>query len=193
MESEISSLRMYALSVRVGPALRLPKVTLIYLTSFVLLGLNLAGCDSETAARDGSDGTITNGVDMSIDDTREVSVPQGDAGVINQCPEESEDSCETAIFSDCVAREGSNGAALIRGTVILEDSVICDGDVLIDRTSRSIICAGDDCSTETLAGDATVICADVILPGLIDPHNHMSYNTLPPWRSGGQLFQNRNQ
>jgi hypothetical protein len=131
---------------------------------------------------------IISGMDMSVDDNREVSVAQDDAGVINQCPEETEDSCATAIFSECTPREGSNGAVLIRGTVILEDSVICDGDVLIDRTSRSILCAGDDCSTETLAGDATVICADVVLPGLIDPHNHMSYNTLPPWRSNGRLF-----
>lgn len=160
---------------------------------YLILLLAIAGCNSDEETPALSDGGVTNTPDRSVVDGRDVSVGASDAGVINNCLEDTQESCETALFRDCTPREGTNGATLIRGTVLLEDAVICDGDVLVDRTSRLVVCVGDDCSTEPLAGDATVVCADVILPGLIDPHNHMSYNTLPPWRSGGRLFQNRNQ
>ncbi len=193
MESEVRSHLVRPLPQRFGLFTRLSVSHNTRLTLCMLVGFGLAGCSSESSQTPAFDGSIMGEFEMSVSENREVSVATTDAGVINSCPEDTEESCETAVFSECTPREGSNGATLIRGTVILEDSIICDGDVLIDRTSRLVICVGEDCSSEALAGEATVVCADVVLPGLIDPHNHMSYNTLPPWRAGGRLFQNRNQ
>ena len=44
-----------------------------------------------------------------------------------------------------------------------------------------------------MAQEASVVCADLIAPGFIDPHNHMTFNTLPPWQHGERLFSNRNE
>lgn len=90
--------------------------------------------------------------------------------------------CTGVAFRPCEPRPGQNGAALLRGTVISGDAVVCDGEVLVDRSTGLIECVGEDCAGHPAASEAAVICADVVLPGLIDPHNHMSYNTLPRWR-----------
>jgi cytosine/adenosine deaminase-related metal-dependent hydrolase len=101
-------------------------------------------------------------------------------------------TCE-GPFEPCEARVGSNGATLVRGTVISPDQIWCDGAVLFDRDSGHIACRGDDCDAHALAAEATVVCTDIVMPGIIDPHNHMSYNTLPRWESDGALFDNRSQ
>ncbi len=101
--------------------------------------------------------------------------------------------CEGVDFVDCTPREGSNGATLLVGTVITPDHVLCNGQVLISRDSEHIECVAEDCSGEALAANATVICADVITPGLIDSHNHMTYNTLPPWHHPGKLYEHRDE
>ncbi len=101
--------------------------------------------------------------------------------------------CEGVAFAPCTPSAGSNGATLVRGTVVTPDRVYCDGAVLFDRQSRKIACVGDDCAGHALAAEATVVCADVVSPGLIDAHNHMSYNTLPRWQHEGPTFSNRGQ
>ncbi|MEZ4433495.1 MAG: amidohydrolase family protein [bacterium] len=98
--------------------------------------------------------------------------------------------CAGVAFRPCAPRAGQNGAAIIRGTLVTGDRVICDGEVLVDRDTRRIACVGEDCADHPRAAGAAVICADVVLPGLIDPHNHLSYNTLPRWRHD-RLYQHR--
>ena len=93
----------------------------------------------------------------------------------------------------CTPRVGANGAALLRGTIVTPDEVICDGEVLVDRVDGRIVCVGEDCSGAQQAAQASVVCLDLVLPGLIDPHNHMSYNTLPRWQHAGPTFANRGQ
>ena len=96
-------------------------------------------------------------------------------------------------FDVCEPRVGTNGATLIRGTVVNPDTVLCNGEILIERNTHRIACVGEDCSQHALAADASVVCADLVMPGIIDPHNHMSYNTLPQWQANGRLFNNRSQ
>lgn len=98
--------------------------------------------------------------------------------------------CSDVVFRPCVPRAGENGAALIRGTLVTGDRVVCDGEILVDRDTRRIACVGEDCADHPRAAGAAVICADIVLPGLIDPHNHLSYNTLPRWRHD-DLFRHR--
>ncbi|MCA9539498.1 MAG: amidohydrolase family protein, partial [Myxococcales bacterium] len=86
-----------------------------------------------------------------------------------------------------------NGAALLRGTVLTPADVYCDADVLLSATTGEILCVGEDCSAHPEAAGAAVICADIVLPGLIDPHDHMSYNTLPRWAHAPRRFDNRGQ
>ena len=110
------------------------------------------------------------------------------------CGEASEEpSCRGVNFLPCESREGTNRASLLVGTVLLPDDVICNGEVLIDGDSGRIECVGESCRQHPLAPGAAIVCGDVISPGLIDPHNHMSFNTLPPWRHGERLFQNRDE
>lgn len=112
----------------------------------------------------------------------------GAGGMIPPSPPD----CTGVEFRPCETVAGAGGATLIRGTIVSGDRLICDGEVLVDRASKRVECVGEDCSDDPLAADASVICADIVMPGIIDPHNHMSYNTLPPWRSD-RLFQNRDE
>ena len=98
--------------------------------------------------------------------------------------------CTGVAFRPCTPRPGQNGATVLRGTIVSGDRVICDGEVLIDRATRRIECVAEDCGADPRATEASVICADIVLPGLIDPHNHMSYNTLPRWRHE-RLYRHR--
>ncbi len=102
-------------------------------------------------------------------------------------------TCEGLSPRPCTPRAGSNGATLVRGTVVSPDEVICDGEVLFDRASRKILCVGEDCSASPQAAAATVVCGDLVLPGIINPHDHMSYNTLPRWQHEGPTFTARGQ
>jgi len=101
--------------------------------------------------------------------------------------------CEGVEFAPCTPQEGSNGATLIMGTVITPDHILCNGQVLISRDSEHIVCVAEDCSGEDLAAQATVVCSDVVMPGMIDSHNHMTYNTLPLWRHPGKLYEHRDE
>ncbi|MFK7989778.1 MAG: amidohydrolase family protein [Sandaracinaceae bacterium] len=83
------------------------------------------------------------------------------------------------------ARVESMGTAgfLLRGTVLAPTSVLDPGEVLI--VGDTIRCVAADCSGEAGASDATVIdTQSVISPGLIDGHNHLTYDFLPEWVAG---------
>ena len=101
-------------------------------------------------------------------------------------------SCMGVNFTACTPQTGTNGATRLIGTVVTPDTVLCNGEVLIDKATGLIECVGESCADHPRAADATVLCADIITPGIIDPHNHMSYNTLPPWQHERQ-FRNRGQ
>ncbi|MEE2758101.1 MAG: amidohydrolase family protein [Myxococcota bacterium] len=108
-------------------------------------------------------------------------------------PGDEPESCEGHLFAECRGRDGSNEATLIVGTVLTHDRVLCDGEVLVDGSTGKILCVADDCSDHPLAAEAAIVCGSIVTPGLIDPHNHMSFNSLPRWRHGARLFQNRNE
>jgi hypothetical protein len=81
---------------------------------------------------------------------------QGQGGSGPGCDDEAPPAaCDGLSPRACSPRAGTNGATLIRGTVVSPDEVICDGEVLIDRASRKILCVGADCSGEPLAAAAS--------------------------------------
>lgn len=89
-----------------------------------------------------------------------------------------------------ITRMGTGGF-LLRGTVLAPSGPILDGEVLI--VGDTITCVAADCTTEPMADTVTVIDTHAtISPGLIDGHNHLSYNFLPEWApSDMRLFLNR--
>jgi len=96
-----------------------------------------------------------------------------DAGPL---PEMSEPSPPASI-----EREGSGGF-LLRGTVLTPTGPLA-GDVLI--VGDTITCVAADCSGEASADTVTVIeTFGVISPGLVDAHNHLTYDFLPEWEAG---------
>ena len=118
---------------------------------------------------------------------------QGQGGADNCSSDPAPAACPGLQPRPCTPRVGTNGATLVRGTVVTPDEVICDGEVLFDRGSHRIACVAPDCSGDALAGDASVVCGDLVLPGIIDPHDHMSFNTLPKWHHEGPTFTARGQ
>lgn len=105
-----------------------------------------------------------------------------DAGPL---PLESEPSPPAVI-----EREG-RGAFLLRGVVLAPDRVIDPGEVLV--IGADITCVAESCASAPGAEGATVIRTNgIISPGLVDAHNHLTYNFLPEW-VGGQLYGNRYQ
>ncbi|MEN9786812.1 MAG: hypothetical protein RLZZ299_2076 [Pseudomonadota bacterium] len=83
----------------------------------------------------------------------------------------------------CTPRAGTGSAVALAGVVLTPDGPEA-GMVVVDRASGTITCAGATCDP----GDATVVCTEgVISPGLIDAHNHLQYNVLPPWQVGPEF------
>lgn len=78
-----------------------------------------------------------------------------------------------------ILRTGTGGF-LLRGTVLAPSGPISPGEVLI--VGNTITCVAADCSGAPMADTVTVIDTHAtISPGLIDAHNHVTYNFLPEW------------
>ena len=91
-----------------------------------------------------------------------------------------------------ITHVGTSGL-LLRGTVLTPTGVLNPGDVLI--AGNVITCVAADCTSAAGASTATIIDTHAtISPGLIDAHNHLTYDFLGEWvPSPPQLFQNRYQ
>ncbi len=73
-----------------------------------------------------------------------------------------------------------SGGYLLRGVVVSGDAVYDPGEVLF--IGDEIRCVAADCTTHADAPGVTVIeTRGVISPGLIDAHNHITYNFLTEW------------
>ncbi len=83
------------------------------------------------------------------------------------------------------------GGLLLRGTVLTPGGVLNPGEVLV--INEYITCVAASCAGEAGASTATVIeTHGIISAGLIDAHNHQSYNFFPEWvPNPPQLFGNR--
>ena len=85
------------------------------------------------------------------------------------------------MVSQTVAQAAQQPWAL-RGTVVTPSGPIADATVLIDGSS--ILAVGRDLALP--AGTRVVTTDGVIYPGLIDLHNHVTWNALPRWSSGAK-------
>ncbi|RJO66477.1 MAG: hypothetical protein C4523_12385 [Myxococcales bacterium] len=131
---------------------------------------------------DGTDGDLLDGDEESDKDDYEPS--DGDASD-GDVPDGDEDGL-TGDILPCEPRDGAENVLLIQGTVVTPDEAWLNGEVLVDRQQHIILCAAPDCSSHANYAEATHICAEgIVMPGMLDPHNHAGYNTIPRWKHPG--------
>ena len=145
--------------------------------------------DVEPEADAEIDGDIEPEVDGDAEHDAEVidAEPEDEAEAEAEHEEEEPQGLQGEIAA-CTPAEGSRDVMLVRGTVITPSEAWLNGEVLTDRRTGKILCAAEDCSAHANYAEATVLCANgVVMPGMLDPHNHSWYNTIPRWKHPGDL------
>ncbi|HVJ89497.1 MAG TPA: amidohydrolase family protein, partial [Labilithrix sp.] len=134
-------------------------------------------------------------VDRDVDTT--TPPPQPAQPHPNLNPQPSVTQCAGSIPSvgsgTCaVTKTGTNGMKVLRGTVLAPEEVFRGGEVLVDARGV-IVCAACDCTKAAGYDAASVIaCPDgVISPGLINPHEHLTYQNNKPVAHGAERYENR--
>jgi cytosine/adenosine deaminase-related metal-dependent hydrolase len=125
----------------------------------------------------------------------QVTPPGADAGGDGSMPDsgpvaEEVDVPGSGTRGTCtVAKDGAAGT-VYQAEVLLPNSVV-DGELFI--RDGIIQCAAKDCSQASGYADAAVVkCTDtVISPGLINPHDHISFANNPPATHGTERFEHR--
>ncbi len=135
-----------------------------------------SGSESGSSSESGSESTTGGEID---ENTR--------GSIITECgalPAPAEGTCE-------LTTPGTSGV-ILRGTVLAPGEVLRGGSVLFSEAGV-IQCVSCDCSGEAAAADAAVItCADgVISPGLINPHDHITYANNYPIGNGVDRYEHR--
>ncbi len=140
------------------------------------------------------DGDVEDG-DASRPDGRVDGGP-GD-GTLKPNPEAKVTECPRSPLpapssGTCEVTTTGSGSRIFRGTVLLPDEVLRRGEVVVDDKG-TIQCAACDCSDAAGYGAASIIsCADgVISPGLINPHDHITYANNPPIGHGTERYDHR--
>lgn len=100
---------------------------------------------------------------------------------------------DVVVGGPCAPVSGDPQLLRLRGTVFTGDTLLSDGEVFVSAKTGKILCVANDCSHVADADKATVVCTNgIITPGLINPHDHATYNHLPRWKHT-KRFQNRYQ
>jgi hypothetical protein len=124
--------------------------------------------------------------DSPVDSGSPAPDDTGDTGDTDVPTEEpSGDWTEGPELASCSPHEGSDGTVALSGVLLTPEGAQA-GTVVYDPADGRISCVGD-CDTDS----SELICTQgVISPGLIDTHNHLQYNVIPPWEHDA-LFADR--
>ncbi len=162
------------------------KIRSLFAVLPVLAVLKLTACSSseDPAATDtptgegGAEGSVT---------------PGGDGG---------DDGGPKGPHGSCNVTKAGTAGVLVTGRLLLPTEPL-DGEVLIDG-SGNIVCVAASCATApTYVEDGTkykatydaatqVTCSNsVISPGLINPHDHITFANTPPLPHGAERFEHR--
>lgn len=133
--------------------------------------------DSGVVVDSASDETST--IDSSIVDANDDSVVDSAVdGVVEDAP--ATETTTDAVAgcaptpAPAVTKTGVAGKLLLKGTVVTADSFFV-GEVLVE--GDTITCAAASCSASAGAATATVVETNgIIMPGLIDTHNHILFD-----------------
>lgn len=134
--------------------------------------LDAPGSDAPEPDAPGLDGGDLDSGDAPITDAG------SDAGATDAGP--TGPGTSMAVPPPTVVRSGTGGL-LLRGTVLTPTGPLSPGEVLV--VGNTITCVAADCSGSPMAGTVTILDTHgaAISPGLIDGHNHLSYDFLPEW------------
>ncbi len=104
----------------------------------------------------------------------------------------------------CTPTKTGTGGLVIKGRLLLPETIV-DGELFIDKDGF-IACAGADCTTAPAtytdkAGYAAaygaasrIECTDaVVSPGLINPHDHITFANNPPKPHGTERYEHRHE
>lgn len=104
--------------------------------------------------------------------------------------------CENAnrqqVASGSCSVTPGDGNKLITATILGESGVFEGGQMLVDA-SGTITCAGCGCADSAGAAAATkIVCNDVVVsPGLINAHDHITFQSAPYANTTGERFEHR--
>ncbi|MEM9490116.1 MAG: hypothetical protein AAGC55_13290, partial [Myxococcota bacterium] len=153
-----------------------PALALSILTGGLLIGLMTTGCR-----------------DFPYYDGQPSSAPDAgpDTDPVTQII--CEDEIPAATSGGCDVTAGSDQALVLRGDVLGADAVYANGSVLI--VDEQIVCVGCDCADQPDYAEATRIdCADaVISPGIINPHDHITFTERAPLPDDGTRYNHRHE
>jgi cytosine/adenosine deaminase-related metal-dependent hydrolase len=89
----------------------------------------------------------------------------------------------------CEVEPGVTPGVVIRGTVLGADDAYVGGSVVVGADGR-ITCVGCDCALPD--GVSVATCGDaVVSPGLIDPHDHLTFGDRAPLDLGDRRWDHR--
>ena len=93
----------------------------------------------------------------------------------------------------CTVTQGAGSATLLRGTLLTPEGTVMGGSLLMD--GQMIECVGCDCSAHPAFESATEMnCGHaVISPGLINPHDHLTFNEGSPIDHGATRYDHRHE
>ncbi len=135
--------------------------------------------DTDDDDDDTSDGDEDGDTDDDDDDT-------SDGDEDGDTDDDDDDDPLEGDLEACTPSNGSEDIFLIKGTVVSPMDAWLNGEVLFSKATKKILCAGEDCSSHADYAQASVVCAEgVVMPGMLDPHNHSGYNTIPRWKHPG--------
>jgi cysteine-rich repeat protein len=142
------------------------------------------GCEVDCTVSVPAGGNCGDGVRKGEELCDDGNTTPGD-GCENDCTPTSPLAIQCPAASAQVGAEGcavvpGSGATLIVGTVLLPGRVLEGGQVLVDG-SGNLACVGCDCSASAGAATATaLLCGkNVVSPGLINGHDHITFPAAP--------------
>ncbi|MCX4246313.1 lamin tail domain-containing protein [Paraliomyxa miuraensis] len=159
-----------------------------------------------------ADGTTTSGVDTTMGGTTldtTATATMGDTDTDTDTGEPPPPPGETIVCDNvidpapagqvCAVTPGSS-TLLLQGTVLAGFDVYENGTVLVDTSDPGnpngrITCVGCDCGAEPEASTATVVACEqgVISPGLINPHDHITFTLSQPVPHGIERYDHRHE
>jgi cysteine-rich repeat protein len=93
---------------------------------------------------------------------------------------------------------GGDAGKVILGTVLTPDTIFVGGEVVLDATGKILAagCPADcdaDATCQAAAATATVVrCPQgVVSPGLVNPHDHITFTNDPPYTNTGERYEHR--
>ncbi len=93
----------------------------------------------------------------------------------------------------CKVTKAGDAGKVFKATLLLPETTVDNGELFIDKDGV-IVCAGASCSTaKDYATASKIDCTNaVISPGLINPHDHISFANNPPHKPLTERYEHRN-